>query len=73
MAKVSGKSPSVEFAKGGNTSMFGKQHAGPQEAGTTGHTTKGDGGKFAAGGKTKMFGKGAANTAEAGRVQKASQ
>lgn len=73
MAKAMGKTPSVQFAKGGGTGMFGKQHAGPQEAGVTGHTTKGDGGRFAAGGKGKMFGKGMANTAEAGRVAKGAQ
>ena len=72
MAKVS-KSPSVEFAKGGKTGMFGKQHAGPQNAGTTAHDTKGDGGKFAVGGKGKMFGKGSANTAETGVTAKKSQ
>ena len=50
-------SSSKEFAKGGSTKMFGKQHAGPQKPGVSSHDTAGDGGKFAKGGKTKMFGR----------------
>ncbi len=46
----------VTFAKGGKTKMFGKQAAAPQQAGESGHATKGGDSKFASGGKTKMFG-----------------
>lgn len=58
-------SKSKEFAKGGKTKMFGKQHAGPQKSGMTSHATNGDGGKFHKGGKTKMFGKQSASPARA--------
>lgn len=56
---------SADFAKGGNTPMFGSgdrtttagsDAAGSQDAGTTAHDTSGDGGKFAKGGSNKMFG-----------------
>lgn len=46
----------VEFAKGGDTHMFGHQAAGEQKPGDTAHDTSGDGGKFATGGSGKMFG-----------------
>lgn len=55
----------VEFAKGGNTPMFGQgdrtvtagsDAAGSQKPGVTEHDTSGGGGKYAAGGSTKMFG-----------------
>lgn len=49
------KSHNVEFAKGGNTSMFGPQHVGEQKPGTTAHSVGGDD-KFAKGGSNKMFG-----------------
>ncbi len=52
------KSHNVEFAKGGNTKMFGEQAAGSQKPGETSHDVGGGtpGAKFAAGGKGKMFG-----------------
>lgn len=61
----------VEFAKGGDTKMFGNQDAEEQKPGGTAHNTGGSGkgggsdnfgdapvqgDKFASGGKTKMFG-----------------
>lgn len=46
----------VEFAKGGNTHMFGPQKAGEQKEGETAHDVSDGGGKFASGGKGKMFG-----------------
>ena len=54
----------VEFAKGGNTPMFGhgpvtpsKLQAGEQAPGGTAHKNEGGAGdKFASGGKGKMFG-----------------
>lgn len=46
----------TQFAKGGNTHMFGHQAAGEQKPGDTAHDTSGDGGKFASGGSGKMFG-----------------
>ncbi len=58
-AEATEKSHDVEFAKGGDTHMFGEQNADEQEAGTTAHDTSpesGPGDKFAEGGKTKMFG-----------------
>jgi len=70
---ISSKTPS--FAKGGNTKMFGKQHAGPtkslSQAGT-GKVDTGPGGKFAKGGSTKMFGKGTAKPSVAGHTAKTS-
>lgn len=51
------KTTNVEFAKGGNTHMFGEQQASPQ---TPGQTEKngatGKGAEFAKGGSAKMFG-----------------
>jgi hypothetical protein len=58
----------VEFAKGGDTHMFGSQAAGPQDDATTAHDTSGDGGKFAKGGSTKMFGYAGSQPAEAGKT-----
>ncbi len=54
----------VEFAKGGNTPMFGHGpvtptalQSGEQAPGGTAHKNEGGAGdKFASGGKTKMFG-----------------
>ena len=48
----------TEFAKGGDTPMFGEQNADEQKDATTAHDTGGGGpgDKFAAGGSTKMFG-----------------
>jgi hypothetical protein len=45
---------SKQFAKGGSTSMFGKQNANAQAPGGTAHKTGKPGGK---GGSGKMFGK----------------
>ncbi len=56
----------AEFAKGGDTHMFGHQAAGPQDDATTAHDTNGDGGKFAKGGSGKMFGYAGAEPAKAG-------
>ena len=58
----------VEFAKGGNTAMFGHQAAGPEKPATTAVDTSGDGGKYAAGGSTKMFGFSPAVPAKAGQT-----
>lgn len=47
----------TEFAKGGNTHMFGKQAAAEMPSGTTDKGDKsGPGEKFAKGGSGKMFG-----------------
>lgn len=65
----------AEFAKGGNTPMFGhgdrtttapSDAAGSQKPGVTEHDPKGEGGKFAAGGSGKMFGYQGAVPAQAG-------
>ncbi len=65
----------AEFAKGGNTPMFGKgdrtttassDAAGSQAPGVTEHDPKGDGGKFAKGGSGKMFGYAGSEPARAG-------
>lgn len=51
------KSHDVEFAKGGNTPMFGEQQASPQTAERTGKNgATGKGAEFAKGGPGKMFG-----------------
>ena len=61
------KSHDVEFAKGGNTHMFGEQAAGEQKPGETEKSeTSAPGDKFASGGKTKMFGFAGAEPARAG-------
>ena len=61
------KTHNVEFAKGGDTKMFGEQQASPQ---TPGQTEKngdtGKGAEFAAGGKGKMFGFSASKPATSG-------
>lgn len=64
----------VEFAKGGNTPMFGHGpvtpsniQAGEQAPGTTAHKNEGGGGdKFAKGGSGKMFGYAGSQPARAG-------
>lgn len=67
----------VEFAKGGNTPMFGKgdrtvtapsDAAGEQKPGVTEHDPEGSGDKFAKGGSTKMFGYAGSMPAEAGKT-----
>lgn len=55
----------VEFAKGGNTPMFGQQHSGEQAPATTDHKVGSDG-KFASGGSGKMFGFNGSQPARAG-------
>lgn len=66
---------SADFAKGGNTPMFGhgdrtttapSDAAGPQTSGVTEHDPKGEGGKFASGGSGKMFGYSGSLPARAG-------
>ena len=59
------KQHSVQFAKGGNTPMFGQQHVGEQKPGTTAHDVGSDG-KFAKGGSNKMFGFAGSQPAQAG-------
>jgi hypothetical protein len=50
-------SHNVEFAKGGNTKMFGEQQAEPRTPGKTGDPgATGKGAEFAKGGSGKMFG-----------------
>lgn len=65
----------AEFAKGGNTPMFGhgdrtttagSDAAGSQKPGVTEHDTAGDGGKYAKGGSGKMFGYSPSMPARAG-------
>jgi hypothetical protein len=57
----------AEFAKGGNTPMFGPQTAGEQDDATTAHDVNGGGGdKFAKGGSGKMFGYSGSQPARAG-------
>lgn len=58
----------VEFAKGGDTPMFGEQAAGEQAAGVTEHDAAGGapGDKYACGGTTKMFGYAGSQPARAG-------
>jgi hypothetical protein len=47
----------VEFAKGGDTHMFGEQAATPDKPGNTGKDqSSAPGAKFASGGSGKMFG-----------------
>lgn len=62
------KSHDVQFAKGGNTHMFGEQAAGEQKPATTAHDVSGGapGPTFAKGGSTKMFGFAGAEPARAG-------
>lgn len=64
-------SHNVEFAKGGNTPMFGEQAAEPMKSGTTRDQTSQDsapGAKFAKGGSGKMFGFAGAEPAQAGKT-----
>lgn len=56
----------ADFAKGGNTHMFGEQSAAPMPSGTTDKGDKSDGSKFAKGGSGKMFGYAGAEPAKAG-------
>lgn len=47
----------VQFAKGGDTAMFGEQQAEPMKSGQTGDPGgSGKGAEFAKGGSGKMFG-----------------
>lgn len=59
----------ADFAKGGNTPMFGEQQAENQTEGHTGDRgAAGPGAKFASGGSTKMFGFRPAGPAKAGQT-----
>jgi hypothetical protein len=59
----------VEFAKGGDTHMFGEQAATPDKPGNTGKDAGGaPGAKFASGGKAKMFGFSPSQPATAGQT-----
>jgi hypothetical protein len=61
------KQHNVEFAKGGNTHMFGAQKVGAQKSGVTETDAgAGSGEKFASGGKGKMFGFAGSEAAKAG-------
>ena len=62
------KTHNVQFAKGGNTPMFGEQAAGEQKPGVTEHDVSGGapGPTFAKGGSTKMFGFAGAEPARSG-------
>ena len=70
------KSHDVQFAKGGNTPMFGhgpkgpsKLAAGEQAPGGTAHDNSGGAGdKYACGGSTKMFGFTGSQPAQAGKT-----
>lgn len=51
------KTHDTEFAKGGDTKMFGEQQANPAKPKQTGkEDVRGKGAEFAAGGSGKMFG-----------------
>lgn len=57
----------VEFAKGGDTPMFGKQAAGEDKPGNTGKDqSAAPGPKYAEGGSTKMYGYSPSVPAKAG-------
>jgi hypothetical protein len=59
----------VEFAEGGDDTMFGKQAAEPQESGqTSSEDDRGPGAKFAKGGSNKMFGFNPSQPAKAGQT-----
>lgn len=60
----------AEFAKGGNTHMFGEQAAEPMKSGVTRDATAADGvgDKFAKGGSGKMFGYAGSQAAQAGKT-----
>jgi hypothetical protein len=61
------KTHNAEFAKGGDTKMFGEQEAGEQRPGFAEKPDqRGPGDTFAAGGKGKMFGFAGALPATAG-------
>jgi hypothetical protein len=63
------KQHNVEFAKGGDTHMFGPQKVGAQKSGVTETDAgAGSGEKFASGGKGKMFGFAGSQPAEAGKT-----
>lgn len=78
MAGFLKKTPkSADFAKGGNTPMFGKgdrtttapkDAAGTATPGTTYKDPENSGEKYACGGSTKMFGYAGAQPAEAGKT-----
>ena len=76
-ADATEKTHNVEFAKGGDTKMFGEQAAGSRAGAADGHVSdkspstgkpdsSGPGGKFAAGGAGKMFPYEPAKLAQAG-------
>jgi hypothetical protein len=57
----------TEFAKGGNTHMFGEQQASPQTPAKTGKNgATGKGAEFAKGGSGKMFGFAGSQAAQSG-------
>ena len=65
------KTHNVEFAKGGDTKMFGEQEAGPRTGADKSPSTgkpdsSGPGEKFAEGGSGKMFGFNPAKPAQSG-------
>jgi hypothetical protein len=66
-ASATEKTHNVEFAKGGDTHMFGEQEANKQRPGYAEKAdAHGPGSKFAEGGKNKMFGFAGALPATAG-------
>jgi hypothetical protein len=66
-SKSSESERNVQFAKGGNTSMFGPQQAEPMKSGQTGDPgATGKGAEFAKGGSNKMFGFSGSTPAQAG-------
>ena len=67
-AEATEKSHDVEFAKGGDTHMFGEQAANEQKPGGTAQNVSGGapGPEFAKGGSTKMFGFAGAQPAREG-------
>jgi hypothetical protein len=68
MAKIKNeREHNVQFAKGGNTSMFGPQQAEPMKSGQTGDPgAGGKGAEFAKGGSNKMFGFSGSQPAQSG-------
>lgn len=68
MASFTKKSShNADFAKGGNTKMFGQQQAESQTPGHTGDRgATGKGAEFAKGGSTKMHGYAGSQAARAG-------
>lgn len=64
------KTTNTEFAKGGDTHMFGAQAAGEQKPAETAHDVSGGapGAKFASGGSGKMFGYAGSQPATAGKT-----